>query len=77
MTLRSDILKSGVLSAKPADQRRPAPASKSRFAVLVLFGALALLFTSCVSTPADQASENSESRFLQEQQLKGMPGAHN
>jgi hypothetical protein len=77
MTLRADTVNAGGVSILRVAQWRLAPLTHSRVIILVLFGMLVILSTSCVSTPPDQASENSESRFLQEQQLKGLPVSDN
>jgi hypothetical protein len=50
---------------------RPVSAAhkRSRGGLIVLAGLSVLFCTSCVSTPPDQVTENSESRFQQEQSL--------
>ena len=76
MTLRSIARHTGdVVGIRSASPRLKRPTGV-RVVVAILCATSVILCTSCVSTPPDQGSQNSESRFLQEQQLKGMPKAN-
>jgi hypothetical protein len=76
MTLRSITRHTvGIVSFRSSSSRFERTAG-TRAVVAILFVSSAIVCTSCVSTPPDEVSQNSESRFLQEQQLKGMPDAH-